>query len=77
MFTLILLIGGSISYLGLGQLEDPSFTIKDALVVTSYPGATPLQVEEEVSYILEKEIMSLSYIDEIKSINSADFHQLP
>ena len=76
MFTLILLIGGSISYLGLGQLEDPSFTIKDALVVTSYPGATPLQVEEEVSYILEKEIMSLSYIDEIKSINSRGLSQI-
>lgn len=76
MFTLILLLGGTFSYLGLGQLEDPSFTIKDALVVTSYPGATPLQVEEEVSYLLEKEIMTLPYIDEIKSINSRGLSQI-
>lgn len=76
MFTLILLVGGTLSYLGLGQLEDPEFTIKDALVVTSYPGATPLQVEEEVSYLLEKEIMTLPYIDEIKSINSRGLSQI-
>jgi len=76
MFTLILLIGGAFSYLGLGQLEDPEFTIKDALVITSYPGATPLQVEEEVSYLLEKEIMTLPYVDEITSINSRGLSQI-
>ncbi|OUS24721.1 MFS transporter [Thalassotalea sp. 42_200_T64] len=76
MFTLILLIGGTFSYLGLGQLEDPEFTIKDALVITSYPGATPLQVEEEVSYLIEKEIMTLPYIDEITSINSRGLSQI-
>lgn len=76
MFTIILLIGGSSAYLGLGQLEDPEFTIKDALVNTSYPGASALQVEEEVTYLLEKQIMTLPYVDEIKSINSRGLSQI-
>lgn len=76
MFTLILLIGGTFSYFQLGQLEDPAFTIKDALVITSYPGATPLQVEEEVSYVLEKQILTLPYIDEVLSINSRGLSQI-
>lgn len=76
MFTLILLIGGTSAYFNLGQLEDPAFTIKDALVVTSYPGATPLQVEEEVSYLLEKQINTLPYVDEITSINSRGLSQI-
>ncbi|NTS77243.1 efflux RND transporter permease subunit [Catenovulum sp. SM1970] len=76
MFTLILLIGGTHAYFGLGQLEDPAFTIKDALINTSYPGASPLQVEEEVSYVIEKQLMTLPYIDEITSINSRGLSQI-
>lgn len=49
MFVLLLLIGGGISFTGLGQLEFPEFTIKEALVITAYPGASPEQVEEEVT----------------------------
>ncbi|MCM2678926.1 efflux RND transporter permease subunit [Echinimonas agarilytica] len=76
MFTIILLVGGAVSYTELGRLEDPKFTIKDALVLTAYPGATPLQVEEEVSYPIEKEILTLPYVDEIKSINSRGLSQI-
>ncbi|GAB6264544.1 hypothetical protein PSSHI_47910 [Photobacterium sp. R1] len=46
MLTLIFLIGGTMSFQELGRLEDPEFTIKDAMVVTSYPCATAQQVEE-------------------------------
>ncbi len=38
MVSLIFLIGGVAAFFGLGRLEDPAFTIKDAMVVTSYPG---------------------------------------
>ncbi|MEJ2445689.1 MAG: efflux RND transporter permease subunit [Exilibacterium sp.] len=67
MITLILLIGGSIAFSNLGQLEDPEFTIKDAIILTYYPGATPVQVEEEVTYPLESGIQNLPYVDEIRS----------
>jgi multidrug efflux pump subunit AcrB len=53
MMLAILLVGGAISYLGLGRLEDPQFTIKEAMVITYYPGASALQVEEEVTAPLE------------------------
>ncbi|GIC78481.1 efflux RND transporter permease subunit [Moritella sp. F3] len=76
MLTLIFLIGGSMAFFGLGQLEDPEFTIKDAMVVTSYPGATPLQVEEEVTYPLEKAIQQLTYVDEVNSISSRGLSQI-
>lgn len=76
MFTLILLIGGVMSFFGLGQLEDPPFTIKDAVVVTVYPGATATEVEEEVTYPIEKAIQALSYVDDIVSISTPGMSQI-
>ncbi|MBN2998173.1 efflux RND transporter permease subunit VmeI [Vibrio alginolyticus] len=76
MFALIFLIGGIAAFFGLGRLEDPAFTIKDAMVVTSYPGATPQQVEEEVTYPIEKAIQQLTYVDEVNSISSRGLSQI-
>ncbi|WCP68204.1 efflux RND transporter permease subunit [Vibrio tubiashii] len=76
MISLIFLIGGAAAFFGLGRLEDPAFTIKDAMVVTSYPGATPQQVEEEVTYPIEKAIQQLTYVDEVNSISSRGLSQI-
>lgn len=76
MFILLMLIGGSISFTGLGQLEFPEFTIKNALVITPYPGASPEQVEEEVTLRLEDAIQQMSQIKHITSINSAGLSQI-
>lgn len=76
MISLIFLIGGVTAFLGLGRLEDPEFTIKDAMVVTAYPGATPQQVEEEVTYPLEKAIQQLPYVDKVNSISSRGLSQI-
>jgi len=76
MISLIFLIGGVSAFFSLGQLEDPAFTIKDAMVVTSYPGATPQQVEEEVTYPIEKAIQQLTYVDEVKSTSSRGLSQI-
>ncbi|PSV44501.1 efflux RND transporter permease subunit [Photobacterium indicum] len=76
MITLIFLIGGTMAFFGLGRLEDPAFTIKDAMVVTAYPGATPLQVEEEVTYPIEKAIQQLTYVDEVNSVSSRGLSQI-
>ncbi|MHA2713637.1 efflux RND transporter permease subunit VmeI [Vibrio owensii] len=76
MVSLIFLIGGISAFFGLGRLEDPAFTIKDAMVVTSYPGATPQQVEEEVTYPIEKAIQQLTYVDEVNSISSRGLSQI-
>ncbi|PKF76671.1 MFS transporter [Vibrio sp. vnigr-6D03] len=76
MVSLIFLIGGVSAFFGLGRLEDPAFTIKDAMIITSYPGATPLQVEEEVTYPLEKAIQQLTYVDEVNSTSSRGLSQI-
>ncbi|MCG6270388.1 efflux RND transporter permease subunit [Vibrio furnissii] len=76
MVSLIFLVGGTAAFFNLGRLEDPAFTIKDAMVVTSYPGATPQQVEEEVTYPLEKAIQQLTYVDEVNSISSRGLSQI-
>ncbi|WP_394204542.1 efflux RND transporter permease subunit [Shewanella waksmanii] len=76
MFALLLLVGGSVSFLNLGQLEFPEFTIKQALVVTAYPGASPEQVEEEVTLPLEDTLQQLEGIKHITSVNSAGLSQI-
>ncbi|MGA4608419.1 efflux RND transporter permease subunit [Pseudoalteromonas maricaloris] len=76
MFALLLLIAGAVSYLGLGQLEDPEFTLKKAMVVTMYPGASPQQVEEEVTFPIENAIQSLPYVDYVTSISSPGKSQI-
>ncbi len=76
MFVLLMLIGGAVSFTGLGQLEFPEFTIKNALVITPYPGASPEQVEEEVTLPLEDAIQQMPQIKHITSINNAGLSQI-
>lgn len=76
MFALFLLIGGTVAYFGLGQLEDPEFTLKKAMVITAYPGASPQQVEEEVTFPIENAIQQLPYVDYVTSISSPGKSQI-
>ena len=47
VLTLVMIGAGMVSYQGLSRLEDPEFTIKDALVITAYPGASAVEVEQD------------------------------
>jgi multidrug efflux pump subunit AcrB len=76
LFLVILAVGGYTSFMDLGRLEDPAFTIKDAMVISTYPGATSQEVEEELTYPLEKEIRKLPYIDKITSTSSNGMSQI-
>ncbi|WP_264875293.1 efflux RND transporter permease subunit [Vibrio agarivorans] len=76
VFLVILAIGGVMSFNDLGRLEDPAFTIKDAMVISTYPGATAQEVEEELTYPLEKEIRRLPYVDKITSTSSNGMSQI-
>ena len=68
---LLLLFGGLWSYKNLGKLEFPTYTIKTAVVVTTYAGATSKEVEQEVTSRLEKAVQELYQIDEVRSISKA------
>ncbi|TVR10633.1 MAG: efflux RND transporter permease subunit [Planctomycetota bacterium] len=67
LFALVMGLGGIAVFSSMSKLEDPEFTIKTAVVVTPYPGATPLQVEEEVSERLESAIQQLAQVREVRS----------
>ena len=54
VFTILLVAAGILAYENLGRLEDPTFTIKTAVVATAYPGASPAEVEEEVTDLIEE-----------------------
>lgn len=72
----ILLIGGILSYTGLGRLEFPAFPIPQALVMTSYQGASPEQVEEEVTLPIEKAILELEYVKHVDSVSTSGLSQI-
>lgn len=65
------LIGGWYAYQNMARFEDPEFTIRTAVVVAQYPGATPEEVANEVSDPLETAIQQLQEVDEITSQSSA------
>ena len=71
VITVVILAFGFISYEKLGKLEDPEFTIKDALIITSYPGASAQEVEEEVTDKLEEALQRLGQLKKLVSKSSA------
>lgn len=65
----LILIGGYISYQKLGRFEDPEFIIRQAVVVTSYPGASSKEVADEVTDVIEKAVQSLQEVKEVDSVS--------
>ena len=63
-------LGGAIAYKELGRLEDPEFTIKQALIVTPYPGASPEEVAKEVTNPIERAVQQLGQLDRVESESS-------
>lgn len=76
LVVVLLTVGGVLSFTKLGQLEMPEFTIKNALVITQYPGASAQQVEEEVTLALEDAIQQMSQLKHVTSINTAGVSQI-
>jgi multidrug efflux pump subunit AcrB len=73
VLTVVMIGGGIQAFNGMSRLEDPEFTIKDALVITPYPGASAAEVEEEVTDRLEKAIQQLGQLDELESKSDRGF----
>ena len=67
VFAVLMVVLGIWSYIHLPRLEDPEFTIKDALIVTPYPGASAQQVEKEVSDVIERAVQQLEQLDRVIS----------
>ena len=67
----LLLTAGSASFFALGQLEDPEFSVKTAVITTAYPGASPEEVELEVTDQIEVAIQEMPSVKDIYSISRA------
>lgn len=62
-----LALAGTMSYFKLGRLEDPEFTIKSAQIITVYPGATAVEVAEEVTEKIEVAVQQLGQLKRVTS----------
>jgi multidrug efflux pump subunit AcrB len=67
VLTVVMLLAGASAFNDMSRLEDPEFTIKDALVMTPYPGASAEEVEQEVSDYLEIAVQQLGQLDRVTS----------
>ncbi|MGD9248749.1 MAG: efflux RND transporter permease subunit, partial [Desulfobacteraceae bacterium] len=65
--TLLLPVLGYMAYQGLPRLEDPEFAIKQAVVLTPYPGASAREVEAEVTEKIEKAVQQLGQLKRVES----------
>ena len=65
----LLLVGGVLAYESLGRYEDPEFLIRQAVIVTPYPGALPAQVAEEVTAVIEGAVQQLQELKEVTSVS--------
>ncbi len=66
-FLAMMLIGGIVSFFTLGKKEDAVFVIKSASLSCSYPGATPVQVEQLITEPIEREVQSMRRVYKITS----------
>ena len=64
---MVLVGAGWVAFTGLPRLEDPEFTIKQAVVATPYPGATAEEVEKEVSDVIERAAQELGQLFYVES----------
>ncbi|WP_425613702.1 efflux RND transporter permease subunit [Anatilimnocola sp. NA78] len=67
MAMALIVIGGFVAYNRMGRLEDPEFTIKEALIITPYPGASAEEVAKEVTTHIESACQQLGQLDRVES----------
>lgn len=72
----LVFFGGIFAYLKMGKLEDAPFTIKQALVVTQYPGASPKEVQTQVTDVLEESIQSMGELYYLETENRAGISKI-
>lgn len=64
---IVLLALGAAAYFQLGQDEDPPFTFRVMVVQAFWPGATAVQMAEQVTDRIEKTLQEVPYADAIRS----------
>lgn len=71
-FAILLIVaGGTFCYFQLGQLEDPEFSVKTAVITTAYPGASAEQVELEITDRIETKLQEMTELKNVYSNSRA------
>ena len=70
-FMLALFAAGLFSYFRLGQAEDPEFTFKVMVIRAVWPGASPAEMERQVTERLEKKLQETPYLDNVRSFTKS------
>ena len=76
LFIILMIAGGATALQDISRLEDPEFTIKEAKVYTLYPGASPQEVEREVTYHIENAVQQLQQLKRVESISQSGFSEV-
>ena len=74
--VVLLVVGGLFSYFKLGKLEDPEFKIKEAMVITMYPGQDAHTVELQVTNKIEEALQKIPNIDYLQSVSKPNYSQV-
>ncbi len=64
---IVLMVMGFAAYFQLGQDEDPPFTFRLMVVQAFWPGATAMQMADQVTDKIEKTLQEVPYSDKIRS----------
>jgi len=66
-FIVVFLVVGTFNFATMPRREDPEITIRDALIITSWPGAPAIRVEELITDPIEDVIVEIAEVDTVKS----------
>ncbi len=67
ILLVVIVVFGLEAYVSMPRAEDPGFTIRTAMILTYFPGASPERVEQLVTDKLEKAIQEMPEVDTIHS----------
>lgn len=69
-------IAGLMAYLQMGRAEDPSFAIKTGVVMAYWPGATSLEMQEQVAEEVETKLRETPHLDFLQTFCLPDAMQI-
>jgi multidrug efflux pump len=79
-FVLFLMLlfaaGGVYAWRHLGQMEDPTFTVKAMVVQAQWPGATADQVAQQVTDRIERKLQEVAEVDYLTSFSKPGVSQI-
>ena len=73
VLTFILIVGGVFSYLTLPKESFPEVSMPTVYIGTAHPGNSPVDMENLITRPIEKEVNTISEVDNIKSTSVQDY----